>query len=200
MTAKISTSVIFFLLATGWFVDLWLTPDQQGRWAFEEGDYANAAERFEDPYWKGISYYRNGDYENAINQFVLLQTAQAYFYVGNSYARLEGYPAAVKNYDQALLIQPNFPEAEENRQLILALIEEEKKEDPESNQQVDPTFNPDEIQFDEKGEKGKEGEIEESLFSEEQITEIWMRNIQTSPADYLRFKFRIQAQDKETKP
>ena len=174
------------------WMDLFLTPDQQGRYAFEQEDYQTAAERFEDPYWKGISLYRLGNYDEAVNQFALLESAEAYFYLGNCYSRLGGYPAAVESYEEALRIRPEFDEAEENRKLLLSLIEEEKEEES-SEERGDPNLEADEVKFDEKGKKGKEGEIEQSLFSEEQVAEMWMRNIQTSPADYLRFKFLIQS-------
>jgi len=178
------------------WMDLFLTADQQGRYAFEKGDYLSAAEHFEDPYWKGISLYRLKNFDEAVNQFALLESAEAYFNIGNCYARLGGYPAAVKSYEQALEIRPKFAEAEENKKLVASLIEEEKEEEG-SQEPADPNLGADEVKFDEKGKKGKEGEIEQSLLSEEQVTEMWMRNIQTSPADYLRFKFRIQASPKE---
>ena len=47
-------------------VNLFLTADQQGRWYFERGDYTTAAERFRDPMWKGLAYYRTGDYASAL--------------------------------------------------------------------------------------------------------------------------------------
>jgi Ca-activated chloride channel family protein len=178
------------------WVDLFLTADQQGRCAFEKGDYLTAAERFEDPYWKGISLYRVGNYDEAVNQFALLESAEAYFYLGNCYARLGGYPAAVDSYGEALRIRPDFEEAEENRKLVVSLIEGEKEEEG-SEEQGDPNLEADDVQFDEKGNQGKEGEIEQSLFSDEQLADMWMRNIQTSPADYLRFKFQIQASSEE---
>jgi Ca-activated chloride channel family protein len=181
------------------WIDLFLTPDQQGRYAFEQGDYLTAAETFEDPYWKGISLYRFENYEEAVNQFALLDSAEAYFYLGNCYARLGGYPAAVQSYEDALRIRPDFLEAEENRKLVVSLIEEEKEEES-SEEQGDPNLEADEVKFDDKGKKGKEGEIDQSLFSDEQVAEMWMRNIQTSPADYLRFKFQIQASSKDESP
>ncbi|UCF38908.1 MAG: hypothetical protein JSU96_08745, partial [Acidobacteriota bacterium] len=55
----------------------------------------------------------------------------------------------------------------------------------------EPTFQADEVQFDEKGKSGTRGEVDEALLTEEQLAEMCMRNIQTSPADFLRFKFRI---------
>ena len=178
------------------WTDLFLTPNQQGRYAFEKGDFRTAAEHFEDPYWRGISRYRLEDYDEAVNQFALLESAEAYFYIGNCYARLGEYPAAAESYTQALEIRPGFAEAEENRKLVLSLIEKEKDEEG-SEEQVDPTFEADEVKFDDKGKKGKEGELDPSLFSDEQKDEMWMRNIQTSPADYLRFRFMIQANQGE---
>jgi Ca-activated chloride channel family protein len=193
MLSKFLLQSLMVLLASGWFVDLWLTADQQGRYAFESGDYQAAAERFEDTYWKGISLYRLGDYEEATNQFALLETAEAYFHLGNCYARLGGYPAAAESYEDALRLRTDFSEAEENRKLVLSLIEKEPEEGEEQGEPGDPNLDPDEVKFDEQGKKGKEGEVEQSFLTEEQVAELWMRNIQTSPANYLRFKFQIQA-------
>ena len=174
------------------WMDLFLTADQQGRYYFERGDYATAAERFEDPMWKGIALYRAGEYEAAVDEFAGLDSAEAQFLLGNCYARLGDYPAAVAAYDDALARRPEFPEAEANRALVAALIPKEPEDERE--QQGEPTFTPDEVKFDEKGKKGKAGEIEEGLLSEEDLAEIWMRNIQVSPAGFLRWKFLIQAE------
>jgi Ca-activated chloride channel homolog len=38
--------------------NLWLTPDQQGRLAFDRGDYAAAKRLFIDPMWRGLAAYR----------------------------------------------------------------------------------------------------------------------------------------------
>ena len=71
------------------FLSLWLTPDQQGHRYFEKGDYAAAAQHFEDTFWKGISFYYDQDHESALNQFALSDSAEAFFYLGNCYARLK---------------------------------------------------------------------------------------------------------------
>jgi Ca-activated chloride channel family protein len=60
------------------------------------------------------------------------------------------------------------------------------------------SFDPDEIKFDEKGKKGKEGEIEQAQLTDEQVTELWMRRIQTSPAQFLKLKFSYQSQMQST--
>ena len=72
----------------------------------------------------------------------------------------------------------------------LALFGDKKKKKDDEEAQ-DPNEKPDEIKFDEKGKKGKQGEVEVA----QQTAEMWMRNIQTTPAQLLRRKFAIEAQE-----
>jgi Ca-activated chloride channel family protein len=51
------------------WVDLFATHDQQGRWNFEHGNYKAAAQRFDDPMWKGRAQYLAGDYAGALESF-----------------------------------------------------------------------------------------------------------------------------------
>jgi Ca-activated chloride channel family protein len=102
----------------------------------------------------------------------------------------------VSSYDAALELRPDWTEAQENRELVASLIPPpEEKEPGEAPPPGDPTFAPDEVRFDEKGEQGQTGEVEMSTLSEEQIAEMWMRRLQTSPADFLRIKFALQAEE-----
>ena len=48
---------------------LWLTPDQQGKRALDQGDNESAASLFENPDWAGTAAYRGGDYETASDHF-----------------------------------------------------------------------------------------------------------------------------------
>jgi Ca-activated chloride channel family protein len=178
------------------FLDLWLTPDQQGRRHFERGEYATAAERFRDPMWKGLACYRAEDWDCAIETFAMVDTAEAFFNLGNAYARSERHELAVEAYDQALARRPEWVEARENRELVASLIPKEPEESDEGPP-GDPSFEPDEIRFDEKGEKGKRGDVDQMSLTAEQMGEIWLRGLQTSPADFLRFKFAFQAQQRE---
>jgi Ca-activated chloride channel family protein len=178
------------------WVDLWLSADQQGRYYFEKGDYEEAAERFEDPLWKGIACYHEEDWDCAIDQFARLDTAEAYFNLGNAYAHSQNHVLAVTAYDQALERRPGWPEASENRQLVSALIPKEP-EAPEDAPPGDPSFAPDEIRFDEKGEKGEKGDVDQAFFSDEQIAEMWLRGVQSTPADFLRMKFAFQVAESE---
>lgn len=170
-------------------IDLFLTPDQQGRWHFEHKEYAEAAAHFQDPMWKGLAYSRAGQHQAALGEFARLDTPDAYFEMGNSYARLRHYPEAIKAYDLALEGRPAFPQAVANRKLILSLIPKEKKEDQSEDA---PDLKPDDIKFDNKSNKGKDTQITAKQLRK-MSADMWMRNLQTSPADFLRQKFRIQA-------
>jgi Ca-activated chloride channel family protein len=176
------------------FADLWLTPDQQGRYWLERGDPARAGERFEDPMWKGVALYRAGNWESAILQFARVDTAEGWFNLGNAYARSGNNEEAVKAYEEALARRPGWMEAEENRALVAALI---PPSEPESDEEQigEPNQPPDEVKFDEKGKKGKEGEIDQAQLTDEQKAEMWLRRLQVTPADFLRRKFAAQAEE-----
>jgi len=185
----------------GGFTDLWLTPDQQGRFLFERARYDEAADRFENVMWEGTARYRAGDMDGAIQAFARSAEPEAHFALGNSYARLGSFEASVASYDLALEARPDWTEARENRDLVLALIPPPPDEEEEGERQaLPPHFDPDEIQFDERGEEGERGEIDERLVSDEQLTEMWMRRLQTSPGDFLRRRFAIEAAQRATPP
>ncbi len=170
-------------------IDLFATRDQQGRWYFERGDYRTAARRFIDPQWKGTALYRAGDYANALAEFSKLDSADGYFLQGNAQARMHEYEAAVKSYDNALQSRSEFPEARNNRALVAALI---PQPDEESDEEA-PDLPPDQVKFDDKGKRGREKAMTAEMIRK-QTADLWMKNLQVSPADFLRQKFEIEAE------
>ncbi|MDG9925683.1 MULTISPECIES: VWA domain-containing protein [unclassified Pseudomonas] len=169
----------------GALADAFFTADQQGRWAFEHGHFPQAAKHFHDPYWKGLAAYRSADYDTALASFARLDSAPAYFYLGNTYAHLLKYPAAIAAYRQALELQPQFPEASANLALAIAL-----QKDFEEQQEVAPEMAPDKIEFDKQAGKGKKAEISAQQSASDAL---WLQNLTTSPAKFLQQKFRIQS-------
>ena len=191
-------AAIFVLPPTGTdsrfsWMDLWLTHDQQGRYYFEKGEYQKAAEKFEDPLWKGLSLARAGDYADALNAFALSDSAEAWYNQGDALAHLGKYPEAIQAYQQALARRHPWPEAEANLTLVESLIPKAKKDKDNEEQEVAPDLPPDQVKFDEKGKQGKKTQISRTKLDPKKMEEIWMRNIQTTPADFLRRRFDMQA-------
>jgi Ca-activated chloride channel family protein len=85
----------------------------------------------------------------------------------------------------------DWPAAQANLAVAERLIALKKEEKQEEQQQ--PNENPDSVQFDDKGKQGKKGEIAIA----EQTSEMWIKNIQVSPADLMARKFAIEAQGKK---
>jgi len=187
------------------FLNLWLTADQQGRHQFEKGNYPEAALCFEDPLWKGVAFYYAKDYESAVQQFSRLETAESYFNLGNAYAHLGDLDQAVTSFEHALEIAPDFNQAEQNRILIQGLLDKQAEEkEKERGSEPGSQLGADEIIIDDPDDptnreetEGDPIEIKQEMYSDEQLNEMWMRRVQTSPADFLRIKFIFQRQIKE---
>ena len=101
-------------------MDLWLTPDQQGRLHFARGEFSEAAATFRKPMWQGAALYRDGEFEKAAQAFTRHDTDQGQFNQGNSWLMHGDYKPAIVCYDQALEKRPGWKEAEENKQLAIA--------------------------------------------------------------------------------
>jgi Ca-activated chloride channel family protein len=105
------------------------------------------------------------------------------------------YEDAVQVYDRALQLKPGWEAAENNRQI--AEIRGKMKERPEGDQGGTTEIGADEIVFDESGKKNqgrKEDEVESEgkELSQNEIQAMWLRRVQTRPADFLRTKFAYQ--------
>ncbi|MBW8190435.1 tetratricopeptide repeat protein [Neiella marina] len=113
--------------------DLWQTKPQQGQQAFDNGEHKVAAELFEQPMRKGSAYYRDGDYDNAVKQFEQLTDANGRYNLGNALAQQGKLDEAIEAYEQALAQQPDFAEAQYNKELLEQL--KQQQEQQQDNQQ-----------------------------------------------------------------
>ncbi|RZT39325.1 VWA domain-containing protein [Cupriavidus agavae] len=174
------------------FADLWLTHDQQGRRAFEQGDFARAATLFDDAMWRGVAQYRAGQYPQAVQSFALVDSPQSDFNQGDALARQGQYQQAAARYRQALRRQPQWPAATANLALMEALLAQQKPADKPrpDDQEEPPDIPPDEIRYD--AAKPPEQGGQSMRIGLTQDAEMWMRAIQTSPTDLLQRKFALQ--------
>lgn len=189
MTRRLSLLLLLPLLC-GCSADWWWTPDQQGRRAFERGDYELASARFEDPLWKGVAAYRAEDYEGATAYFARDDSADGWFNRGNAQAKLQRYRDAVASYDEALVRRPGWQDAKVNREIVLGIL---KRQDEQQGEPGDPNLEADDTVVDEQGKQGKAGEVEVDQLATDDLETLWMRRLQTSPAGFLKRKFAIQA-------
>lgn len=169
-----------------------LTPDQQGYYLFKQQQYEAAATRFTDPMWQGIALFRNGDYERAASLFAGYDTADAAFAQGNALVMQGKYDVAVDRYARALQLQPEWEDASINREIAVARAEILKREGGEG---TGGKLGADEIVF----EQGKappsagEEQVEAAPGADNAEQQaIWLRQVQTRPADFLRAKFAHQ--------
>ena len=169
------------------FAGMWHTPDQQGRIAYERGDFATAAAHFRDPMWRGTALYRAGKYAEAAEAFAVLDTPESQYDQGNALLHLGKFEEAIAAYKKALATRKDWTDAQSNLATAERLLAAQKKD--EDDQPQEPNERPDDIQFDDKGNKGKEGQMNIA----EQTSEMWMKNIQVSPADLMARKFAIEA-------
>lgn len=172
--------------------DSFFTADQQGRWAFEHQHYQQAIGHFQDPYWKGLAAYALGDYASAQAAFATLNSAAGYFYQGNSYVRLFRFDEAIAAYQQALALQPEFPQATANLALSQAL-----QKDYNDAQAKAPDVKPDQTRFDGKPGQGKDHTVQTAAAASEAQ---WLQNLNTSPAGFLQQKFSLEDARRASRP
>ena len=177
-----------------WFRSLWLTPDQQGRIAFDRGDYAAAKELFADPMWRGIAAYRAYDFLAAAESLRKVEGTAGRFALGNAEAQNHAYEKAIKAYDDVLAAEPNNTAARHNKAIVEAALEaQEEKRRKQEKDEAPPHEKADEMRVDPKQKGGKRIQVQAEDLTTPGAAEAWMRQVQTSPADFLKLKFAIQA-------
>lgn len=196
--------------ASALFWDLWLSPDQQGYWAYKQGEYARAALHFEDPMWKGTSYYLAEQFDNAIEVFLRMDTLDARFNLANAYAQNQQYLEAVRTYDEVLAMEGGHLGAVKNKAIVQPLIDEINA--MSANQQNDPGGSEASKKLGDgpRRAQGAEREVfatrDRERFTADQIlndpekNEIWMKQVQPDPSQFLNFKFHRQLAREEGAP
>lgn len=179
------------IIATITWMGLWFTPDQQGARLFEKGSYLDAAKTFQDPMWQGTALFRAGEFKDAAQTFARIDSAEGHYNQGNSWLMHGAYDAAIKSYDRALQKRPDWKEAVENRNLAIARA---KLTEAKGGDMGDQQIGADKIVFDKNAKnEGQETQTTgDQPSSNKDIQDMWLRRVQTKPADFLKAKFEYQ--------
>ena len=105
------------------------------------------------------------------------------------------YDEAVRSYDRALQLRPEWTEAQDNR--AIATARRARMEPPEDDAGgTGGMLEADEIVFDDRAKNASQTqEVEVGAgepLSDENLRELWLRRVQTQPGDFLRAKFAYQ--------
>ena len=174
-----------------------LTPDQRAYRTFAAGDFESAAGEFADPLWRGVSLYRAKDFKAAEGVFAGIDTPAGALNHGNALLFQGKYEEAAKRYERALELRPDWEDAIVNRDLALArasLLETEGGDMTGGQMGADSIEFSDEPSPDTDQTEQTEGGEQPS---DKERRAIWLRQVQTRPADFLRAKFGYQYATRE---
>ncbi len=173
------------------WADLWFTPDQQGQRLMNQKEFTAAAEVFQDPMRQGVAWFRAGEFEKAEQAFARVATPEADFNRGNCLIMRGKYEAAIERFDRALKLRPDWEDAQVNRDIAIARA---KMIEQKGGDMGDQKLGADEIRYDKNKESGgQETEVNEGQeLSDSAMQALWLRRVQTKPADFLKARFAYQ--------
>ena len=185
------------------FLNLWLTPDQQGWLLYRYERYDLAAQRFSDPLWRGVALYAAQDFTGAAQYFSQYQDSASPLARGNALAHAREYLPARAVYEDLARRYPDDPAPAINLPIVQALIDANRElSESQTGESGDLASDSDE------GPRSSEGDEREVLMEREQLTaqqlledpaltQMWLRQVQRDPSEFLATKFAMQLQRRE---
>jgi len=113
------------------FTDLWITREFQAQKLYNKGEFEKAAELFSDPLRKGVSYYKSGSYDQAIQFFIQDSTAMGAYNLGLAYFKNGDIAASEIAFGLALEMDPELDDARTNRVMAQQILAEMDEVNPE---------------------------------------------------------------------
>ncbi|MDD2740410.1 MAG: VWA domain-containing protein [Methylomonas lenta] len=145
----------------------WETKDQRAQQAFQQQQYDQAAEAFENPDWRAAAQYKAGHYQEAAETLKDAKTADGQYNRGNALAKAGQLQEALKEYQEALKLNPNNEDAKSNYETTKKELEKQEKQQKENRQpctETEQAQNPDckDTEKQEPSEDGKNKQSDES--------------------------------------
>lgn len=202
------TQVSFAERSWQWWLDLWLTPDQQGAFWFNQGEFAKAAAAYHSVLNKGIAYYYGGEYKLAHSAFMQVQTDLGAYYAASALARQREYIAARKLLRTLAKKQDIAPELkadiEHNLKVIEGLIDEINQASASQANSMDDQETSIELPDDQPqtaegaDEQTSQDKMQsqnltaEQMLGDPKLAEVWLKRVEANPEQFLRAKFQLQ--------
>jgi len=189
-------------MAFDW-ANLWFTPDQQGQRLLDQGEYQQAAGKFTTPESIGAALFLAGDFEKAASVLGRSASAEAHYNRGNAHIMLGEYDAAIEAFQRALSKRPDWLEAEQNLQI--AILRKQALAPPEDDfGGTGGQLEADEYVFDDTGRVNKSSseqviDAADQKLSEDAMRAMWLRKVETRPADFLAARFNYQLATRQNK-
>ncbi len=193
-----------------YWLDLWLTKDQQGQWYFNRSQFLTAAQHYQDPLRKGIAFYYASEFELAYEAFSQVESETMMFNAANALIHQREYVAARALLKQFLVQYPDNSSAKHNLLLVQQRIDE-------INQFSESQANTEEFQMaknlPENKPKIAEGADEqviesrdakeqlsaENILADKEIANKWLQRVEADPKQFLQVKFQMQTQTQKDK-
>jgi len=104
---------------------IWNHPEQLAFEAYQQGDYQLSYELSSNPALQAAAYYRNGQYQQALELYGEDNSAQSLYNRGNALAQQQQFPEAILAYQQALTLNPELASARYNKRLLELYLEQQ---------------------------------------------------------------------------
>ncbi|WNC74149.1 hypothetical protein RGQ13_09205 [Thalassotalea psychrophila] len=188
------------------FANIWLTKDQQGQILFKLEKYDLAAKVFTNTRWQAFSLYGAEQFEQASLLYSQYDHVGDRLAKGNALAHARRYVKARAVYQAILNDYPENSAALQNLAIVQAIIDEVNRmsESQKAEEGDSPKELGDEPQTGEGADKkeAQTQEIEqlsaEQLLLDANLNDMWLRQVQKNPAQFLGQKFHMQLQRQES--
>ncbi|OEF25581.1 VWA domain-containing protein [Vibrio rumoiensis] len=191
------------------WMDLWLTPDQQGQRQFNKLNYLEAAKHFEDPMRKGIAYYYAAEYKLAQSEFVEADSDLGLYYAASALARQREYVAArslLRQLDKKADLSPELRKnVEHNLKVILGIVDDVNRMSKSQTGTADGPGNSRELNDEPQTGDGAEEQASaeetvkqnmtaEQILGSDELANKWLKKVDADPKFFLSRKFMLQLQ------
>lgn len=201
--------------------DLWQRSDQRAANAVKQGDFTNS-KLIDHSNWNGIALYRQNRFYDAAVEFGKSEDKFSKFNHGNALAKGGDLQGAVEQYEAALVIDPEFEDAQFNLELVKKVMQQQQQQKqrasiPEQQgenadesaqnrdepERIPPAGERSDGEEQKRNDRPRErmehlAEAEQNLQDEKsQLMEQWLRVIPDDPAGLLRRRFFYEYQQRD---